>query len=74
MQQLLCGLSRMGCFLFGLQLVGQASEVISDSKGGHGLPLLGAHEWAPLAAPITSEGTREEGILTKHHLLLLLLP
>ena len=44
--------------------------VISDSRGGHGLPPLGICEQAPLAAPCTSEVTTEEGIVTENHLLL----
>ena len=74
MQHLFHGLSGMGCFWHGLQVVGATSVVISDSRGGHGLPPLGVYEQAPLAAPITSEGTTEEGIVTKHHPFLLLHP
>ena len=46
----------------------------SDSRGGHGLPSLGIGEQGTLAAPITPEGTTEEGTVTEHHLLLLSLP
>ena len=52
---------------------GKTISVISDSRGGCGPPLLGVYEQAPLADPVTSEGTTEEGIKTKHHLLLFLL-
>lgn len=51
---------------------GQSTTDISDSRGGYGLPPLGVPEQA-LVAPITSEGTKEEGTETDH-LLLLLLP
>lgn len=61
----------MGCIVQGLQVVGANHQVISDSKDGLGLPPLGVCEQAPLAAPVTSEGTKEEGIVTKHRLLLL---
>ena len=47
---------------------------LSLTQGGRGLPPLGVHEQAPLAAPVTSEDTTEEGFVTKHHLLLLSLP
>ena len=53
---------------------GQTTTVISDSRGGHGLLPLGVHEQAPLEAPVTSEGTTDEGIMTEHHLLLVLHP
>lgn len=53
---------------------GQTTVIISDSRGGHGPPPLGVCELAPLVAPVTSEGTTEEGIVTEHHLLLLLHP
>ena len=42
-----------------------------ETREGHGFPPLGAHEEAPLAAPVTSEGTTVENIVTEHHLLLL---
>ena len=35
---------------------------------------LGVPKQAPLAAPVTSEGTTEKDIVTEHHLLLLSLP
>ena len=38
------------------------------------MPPLGVPEQAPFAAPITSEDTTEEGIVTEHYLLLLSLP
>ena len=49
---------------------GQTTAVISDSRGGQGLQPLGVCVQAPLVAPVTSEGTKEEGIVTEHHLLL----
>ena len=52
----------------------QRTRVISDSRGGHGPPPLGLHEVAPLVDLINSEGTTEEGIATKQHLLLLSFP
>ena len=67
MQHLLHELSTMGCFLCGLQVVGENHHSISDCRGGHSPPPLGVCE----QAPITSEGTTEEGIVTEHHLLLL---
>ena len=45
-----------------------------DSRGGYGLLSLGIPEQEPLAAPITSEDTKEVGMVTEYHLLLLLLP
>ena len=53
---------------------GKTTAVTSDSRGGHGWPPLSVCEQIPLAVPFTSEGTREEGIVTKHHPLLLSLP
>ena len=50
------------------------TPVISDSRGGCGQSPLEVHEQAPLSAPITSEGTIEMDIVTKHHLYLLSLP
>ena len=61
-QHLLCGPSKKGCFLHGLQVVGETTAVISDSRGGRGPP--------PVASPVTSE----EGTVTRHYLLLLSLP
>ena len=49
---------------------GKATTVISDSRGGCGLPPLGVSEQAPLVAPITSEGSIEEGTVNEYHLLL----
>ena len=46
----------------------------TDSRGGHGPLPLGVHEQAPPAYPITSEGTTEESIATKHYLLFPSLP
>ena len=71
MQHLLCGLSGTGCLLDGLQLARQTTTVITDSRGGCGLSPLEDREQAPPVVPITSEGTTEEGIVTKHHPLLL---
>ena len=70
MQHLLWGLSGMGCFLHGIQVAGQTTTVITDSRGRQGLLPLGAPEQAPLAAPIPSE----EGTAIKHYLLGLSLP
>ena len=50
---------------------GETTTVISDSRSGCGLPPLGVPEQAPLAAPITTEGTTEKGTAIEHHLLLL---
>ena len=74
MQHLLCRLSRTGCFLHGLQVVGQTTAVISDSKGGHGPLPLGIPEQESCVVPTTSEGTTEEDTATEHHQLLLSLP
>ena len=75
MQHLLRGLSGTGCFLCGLQVLGQTPAVISDSRGWHGPPPpLGIPEQKSFAAPTTSEGTTEKDIVIEHHLLLLLLP
>ena len=71
MQQQLWGLSRMECYLHGPN--GQTTSYL-DSRGGHCPPSLEVHEKAMLAAPITSVGTTEESIVTKHHPLLLSLP
>ena len=75
----LCSTSCMGQVEWGASCMvyswwGQTTGVISDSRGGSGLPPLGICEQAPLATPITSEGTTEEGTVTKHHPLLLSLP
>ena len=56
--------------MHGLQVVGQTTAVITDSRDGHGLLPVGVPEQAPPAVPITSE----EGIAIKHKLLLLSLP
>ena len=65
-QHLLHGLSKTVCFLHGLQVAGQTTTVISNSRGVHRLPPLRVCDQAPLAAPVTSEGTTEEGIVTEH--------
>ncbi len=49
---------------------GQATAVITDSRGGLGPLPLEVPEQAPLASSITSE----EGIAIEHYLLLLSLP
>ena len=67
------GLSMTGHLLCGLQAAG-ANSVISDSRGGCGLPPLAIHEQAPPAIPVTSEVGTEEGSVTAHYLLLLTLP
>ena len=51
---------------------GQTTEVISDSRGGHGLPPL--CEQTPFGVPVTLEHCTEEGTVTKKYLLLLSLP
>ena len=53
---------------------GQTTAVISDSRGGRGLPPLGVHEQSPPVAPVTLEVSTKEGTATEHHLLLLSLP
>ena len=50
---------------------GQTTAVISDSRGGRGLLPLGVREKVPLVAPVISEATTEEGIVTEYHPLLL---
>ena len=47
---------------------------LSPDRGGRGPPPLGVYEQASLAATVTLEGTIEEGIVSKHKLLLLSLP
>ena len=74
MQHCLCGLSGKGCCLCGLQVAGANHHSYLSSRGGHGLLPLGVHEQAPLQHTNHLKGTTEEGIVTKHHLLLLLLP
>ena len=49
---------------------GQTTEVVTDSRDGHGLLPTGVAEQAPPAVPVTTE----EGIAIKHKLLLLSLP
>ena len=71
MQYLLHGLRGIGCFLHDHRWQRQNTAVISDFRGGQGLPPLEVPEQAPLAAPVTSEGTTEESIATEHQLLLL---
>ena len=53
---------------------GQTTAVTSETRAGCGPLPLGVREQAPLAAPVTSEGTTEGGVVTEHHLLLLSLP
>ena len=53
---------------------GQINIAISDSRGGHGPPLLGFCEQASLVAPVTSELGSEKGTAIKHHPLLHSLP
>ena len=52
---------------------GQSTTIISDFRGGCGLPPLGVPEQAPLVAPVTSRAP-EEGIVTEYHWLLLSQP
>ena len=49
---------------------GQTTEVVTDSRDGHGLLPIGVPEQAPPAVPITSE----EGIAIKHKLWFISLP
>ena len=47
--------------------------VVLEARGRHGLSTLGACEWAPPAAPVTSgvgKRKKKKGIATKHHTLL----
>ena len=60
------GAKEDGCFLCGLQVVGETTAVITDSRGGHALLSLGIPKQAPLEAPVTSE----EDTAIKHYLLL----
>ena len=62
MQHLLWGLSRMRCFLHGLQVGGQTIAVISDSIGGCGPPPLWVSEQVPLAAPVTSKAPQRRAL------------
>ena len=51
---------------------GRTLAVALEAVGRCGLPPLGACEWAPPAAPVTSGvGKKKEGTATKHHTLLL---
>ena len=72
------GLSAMcaSCTIYRWQ--GQTAVVVSEARGRHGLPPLGACEWAPPATPITSGAGKEKkkkkkkkGPATKYHMLLL---
>ena len=49
---------------------GQSTIVISDSRGGHGLPPIGVYEQAPPVVSVTSEISTEEGSATEHYSLL----
>ena len=60
----------MGFFMHGLQVAGQTTAVITNSRDAHGLLPIEVPEEASPAVPITSE----EGIAIKHKLLLLSLP
>ena len=56
---------------------GQTAVVVSETRGRHGLPLLGCYEWAPPVPPLTSwvaKNEKKEGIATKYHTLLFSLP
>ena len=71
MQHLLWGLSKRRClFCMIYRRRGQTTTVIPGSRGGSGLLPLGAHEQAHLQ-PNHLKGTTEEGIVIKHHLLVL---
>ena len=39
---------------------GQTAAVVSEARGRHGLPPLGACEWAPPSTPVTSGVAKEE--------------
>ena len=67
MQHLSCGLNETGCFIQGLQVAGQTTTVITDSRGSHVLLPIGVPEQAPSVVLITSE----EGIAIEDKLLLL---
>ena len=41
--------------MHGLQVVGQTTAVITDSRDGHGLLPIGVPEQTPPVVPITSE-------------------
>ena len=56
--------------MHGLQVGGQTTAVITDSRDGHGLLPVGVPEQAPPVVPFTSK----EGIAIKHKILLLSLP
>ena len=82
-RHLLCGLResggkvRCGASYTSYRWQGQTMVVISEAKGRHGSPPLGACEWAPPTTPVTSgvgKKGKKEGTATKHHTLLLSLP
>ena len=49
----------------------QTTAIIYDSREGHEPAPIGVHEQTLFTAPITSDSTTEEGLATKHHMLLL---
>ena len=58
-------------FLHNLQVVVENHCSFSDSRGRCDLSSLGVCEQATPVAPVTSEVDTEEGIESKHHMLLL---
>ena len=67
-------LSMKGYLLCGLQMVGKTTSVISDSRGGLGMPPLGLCEEAPAVAPVTSAFGTDEDTAKEHYSLLPSLP
>ena len=74
MQHPLLGLSGAGGFFHGTQVAGANHRSYLRLQRWMWPTTTRSCEQAPLVAPITSEGTTEEGILIEQHLLLLLLP
>ena len=54
------GLRVKWCLLHDLQVVGTDCRVLSEAKGRHGLPPLGAYEWIPPLTPFTSGAGKKE--------------
>ena len=52
------GLSVMWCLLHDLQ--GTDPTFVLEARGRHGLPPLGAYEWAPPVTPVTSGVPKKE--------------
>ena len=57
---------------------GETTVVVLDARERHGLPPLGADEWPPPAAPVTSgvskKKKKKKSTETKYHTLLLSTP